>query len=255
MDYLLNVAEKVDKLISMPANLRQFREQVESFLNKCYEAEAKVAAKSDVAESLEIPDDEVSIELILPPICSSYHTHDLTNSIFGSVKKEYSDQVKLQADYTRLAIIHDNALIGDNTRKIILNTFLKKHEDSLFQMKELWDTYKTAVNSKNRDQFIIDVKRAYNVVEIYLQGNGGKDEISIDDAIHLEEDQVQLLNWFNDQYPSICFVKRYSKRDEKTNYKNAKYLEKKGLLKRPANKKRGYIITDMGRQHIEQYYS
>ncbi len=81
------------------------------------------------------------------------------------------------------------------------------------------------------------------------------EEASTGEIINLDEDELELLNWFNEQYPSICYVKRYPKRDDKTKYNYARNLEKKGMIKRPTEKKRGHIITEKGRELIEKYYS
>jgi hypothetical protein len=80
-------------------------------------------------------------------------------------------------------------------------------------------------------------------------------EASTEEIINLDEDELELLNWFNDQYPGICYVKRYPKRDDKTKYNYARNLENRGMIRHPAGKTRGHVITEKGRKFIEKYYS
>jgi hypothetical protein len=81
------------------------------------------------------------------------------------------------------------------------------------------------------------------------------EEKSTEEIINLDEDELELLNWFNDQYPGICYIKRYPKRDDKTKYNYARKLENKGMIRHPAGKTRGHVITEKGRKFIEIYYS
>lgn len=69
------------------------------------------------------------------------------------------------------------------------------------------------------------------------------------------EDQVELLQWFADQYPTITYVTRFNKYDNKTKYKAVKPLVQFGFLERPQGKKQGYIITTKGRSLLEKHYS
>jgi len=71
---------------------------------------------------------------------------------------------------------------------------------------------------------------------------------------NLSEDQVDLLNWFNDEFPAICLVPKYGKRSGKTNYRNAHILEGHGFIQRPAGKQKGYVITENGREYISEHY-
>lgn len=74
-------------------------------------------------------------------------------------------------------------------------------------------------------------------------------------VINLVEEQLKLLNWFNDMFPEICFIPKYPKLSPKTNYKNAKLLAGYGFIQRPKGKSRGYVITDKGKEYINTYYS
>lgn len=72
--------------------------------------------------------------------------------------------------------------------------------------------------------------------------------------IHLTEDQVELLNWFNDNHPQICKISHYSKRSDKTNRNNANHLKELGLLELPEGKRYGLVITEAGRKYIDTHF-
>lgn len=74
------------------------------------------------------------------------------------------------------------------------------------------------------------------------------------EAVTLTEDQVELLNWFNDISPESNFITKYSKRSTKTNYNNARVLEQHSFIQRPERKTKGYVITNSGREYMNQYY-
>ena len=74
------------------------------------------------------------------------------------------------------------------------------------------------------------------------------------EAVTLTEDQVELLNWFNDIFPESNFITKYSKRSTKTNYKNARVLKQHDFIQRPEGKTKGYVITNSGREYMNRYY-
>jgi hypothetical protein len=74
------------------------------------------------------------------------------------------------------------------------------------------------------------------------------------EAVHLTEDQASLLQWYNDQYPAICYLQAYNGRTDKTNRKNADFLRKIGLIERPEGKNRGDFITENGRSYLNEHY-
>jgi hypothetical protein len=123
------------------------------------------------------------------------------------------------------------------------------------EFKTWWGIIKQDIESSDGEN-----KAGKNQVKTKQNTQSGGDnelvkEVIPENVINLDEDELELLNWFNDQYPSICYVKRYPKRDDRTKYKYAKSLEKKHLLKRPEGKMRGHVITEIGRKYIEKYYS
>jgi len=74
------------------------------------------------------------------------------------------------------------------------------------------------------------------------------------EAVTLTEDQIELLNWFNDIFPESNFITKYPKRSTKTNYKNAHVLKQHDFIRRPEGKTKGYVITDMGQEYMNRYY-
>lgn len=73
-------------------------------------------------------------------------------------------------------------------------------------------------------------------------------------VVTLTEDQIELLNWFNDIFPESNFITKYSKRSTKTNYNNAHVLKHHGFIQRPEGKTKGYFITNSGREYMNQNY-
>ncbi len=84
-------------------------------------------------------------------------------------------------------------------------------------------------------------------------GNGGGTDPD-KPPVKLTEDQVEMLNWFNDKFPEIAYVSKYSKRSDKTNRKNAAHLESIGFASRPNGKIQGHIITDKGKNYLKEYF-
>lgn len=74
------------------------------------------------------------------------------------------------------------------------------------------------------------------------------------EAVTLTEDQIELLNWFSDIFPASNFITKYPKRSTKTNYKNVHVLEQHDFIRHPEGKTKGYVITNSGREYMNQYY-
>ena len=74
------------------------------------------------------------------------------------------------------------------------------------------------------------------------------------EAVTLTEDQIELLNWFNDIFPESNFITKYPKRSTKTNYKNVNVLKQHDFIRHPEGKTKGYVITNSGREYMNQYY-
>jgi hypothetical protein len=72
-------------------------------------------------------------------------------------------------------------------------------------------------------------------------------------AIHLDEGPLDLLNWYNDNGPGICYLTKYSKRSDKTRRNDAEVLESYGFIEK-ANKLGGRVITKTGKAYLEEYY-
>jgi len=81
-----------------------------------------------------------------------------------------------------------------------------------------------------------------------------KDSGALIDIPHPKIPELEMLNWFNDEYPKVCRVKDYKEHDIKTDKKYAAYLKKEGLIE-PDDRKMGFIISSKGRDYIESNFS
>ena len=74
------------------------------------------------------------------------------------------------------------------------------------------------------------------------------------EAVTLTEDQIELLNWFNDIFPESNFITKYPKRSTKTNYKTVNVLKQHAFIRHHEGKTKDYVITNSGREYMNQYY-
>jgi hypothetical protein len=75
------------------------------------------------------------------------------------------------------------------------------------------------------------------------------------EALILKPSQVEMLNWYYDEYPQICYVTDYHKYSDKTNRNNASILRKIGFIERPRGKKQGDVITAKGQNYTKEHFS
>jgi hypothetical protein len=73
--------------------------------------------------------------------------------------------------------------------------------------------------------------------------------------ITLKTEQIEMLNWYYEEYPQICYVAAYSKFTDKTKRGYATTLRESGFIERPEGKKKGDVITVKGRNYIEEHFS
>lgn len=75
-----------------------------------------------------------------------------------------------------------------------------------------------------------------------------------DETIHLRPDEVDLLDWINENDPQISYIIKYSKRSANTNQKNSNTLKKYGFIEPPKGKKKGVCITKKGRSYLDTHF-
>lgn len=82
-------------------------------------------------------------------------------------------------------------------------------------------------------------------------------------GIALEDDEIVTLRFFCDTWPEVRYAKDVLRlvfpstnpRSERTVYRILTSLTKKNLLERPANKTKGYIASDLGREYYAEHFS
>jgi hypothetical protein len=119
---------------------------------------------------------------------------------------------------------------------------------------EYFRKYYKSINKQCFVSEITGVLEKLNNIQYALERELQPETNRKQEAVILTEDQIELLNWFNDIFPESNFITKYSKRSTKTNYKNAHVLEQHGFIRRPEGKTKGYVITNSGREYINQYY-
>jgi len=140
-NFLLSIAKKVDILVAQPVNMSRFREIVQMFFNELQKAESQLKAKLDSkkksqSENMDVPYYDVLLNLLSLP--SNLAAEELAEYASGPEENIITQESKLRADYTKLAIIHDKRLKGPTTPKINDNIWPQK--DS--RIDDIWDEYK-----------------------------------------------------------------------------------------------------------------
>ena len=189
---------------------------------------------------------------------------DVVDECYCAVPEfEDKSSEKEPADFIKIIHVDDETGERGPSRKATLHK--KRLDDPYFFKSQVTMVYNEILSLAEYDQKpVLEPQRSNESMIDFLERMRAwclqvtqiepQDTEDSEDIIHLEEDELDLLNWFNDQYPNICFVKKYPKFDDEKKYKYAKHLEEIGFLKRPKDKRRGNYITEQGRHYMKKNY-
>lgn len=186
-DFLLNIAQKVDTLDAQPVNMKRFKEQVRAFFTELQRAESQLkdklkSKKKSRPENLEVPYYDVLLSLLSLPCTLA--AEELTEFASGPEKIKIPQETKLQADYTKLAIIHDKRSKGSTTPKI--NDNIWPQNDS--RIEDIWNEYK---NKGTYGEGKSDIESTFERVKA--------------DLITSQKNIARDDNWHNDDFTQVIW--------------------------------------------------